>query len=239
MHWSGEGLIIGVRRHGETSVILEAMTLDYGRHLGLVRGGRSRRQAATLQTGNSVMLSWRARLSEHLGAFSVEMAKARAADLIASRHRLFAAQSVCAHLRLLPERDPHHRLYRHALEILDAEAGLCELAQMVSLLELTLLEELGFGLDMAACALSGETSGLSHVSPKTGRAVTARAGAPFVERLLVLPPYFLDGGPASPADVLAGLKLTGHFLHMHVWGPRQIDPPATRDQLIGEVQQAV
>ncbi|VAW15720.1 DNA recombination and repair protein RecO [hydrothermal vent metagenome] len=237
MQWSGEGVIIGVRRHGETSVIVETMTPDHGRHLGLVRGGRSRRHAATLQVGNSVQLDWRARLSEHLGTFTIELEKARAADLIAARNRLYAAQTVCAHLRLLPERDPNKQLYLYALEILDADAPVCQLAQMVSLLELNLLDQLGFGLDMASCALSGATCGLSHVSPKTGRAVTSEAAAPYLDRLLKLPPYFLKNTMASPGDVLDGLQLTGHFLHMHIWGPRQIDQPPMRDCLIVDLEQ--
>lgn len=239
MQWSGEGIIIGVRRHGETSVIVETMTPDHGRHLGLVRGGRSRRHGATLQVGNSVCLDWHARLAEHLGVFTIELAKARAADLIATKHRLYAAQLVCAHLRLLPERDPHRQLYLYALEILDADVALCELAQMVSLLELKLLDQLGFGLDMSCCALSGATSGLSHVSPKTGRAVTAKAATDYLERLLELPPYFLKSEMGKPGDVLAGLTLTGHFLHMHIWGARQIDVPPVRDQLIADLKAGV
>lgn len=239
MQWSGEGVIIGVRRYGETSVIVETMTPDHGRHLGLVRGGRSRRHAATLQVGNSVYLDWRARLAEHLGAFTIELQKPRAADLIASKRRLYVAQLVCAHLRLLPERDPHRQLYLYALEILDADGPVCQMAQMVSLLELTLLDELGFGLDMTCCAISGKTSGLTHVSPKTGRAVTAKAAAEYLERLLELPPYFLKSAMGDADDVLAGLKLTGHFLHMHIWEPRQIDAPIMRDQLIAELQHQV
>jgi len=239
MQWSGEGIIIGVRRHGETSVIVETMTPERGRHLGLVRGGRSRRQAATLQAGNSVFLNWRARLAEHLGTFTIEMQKARAADLIAVRRRLYAAQLVCAHLRLLPEHDPYKQLYLYALEILDADGPLGELTQMISLFELTLLDELGFGLDISSCALSGARAGLTHVSPRTGHAVTSEAGAPYLDRLLKLPSYFIHGGRGEPQDVLDGLQLTGHFLHMHIWDPRQIDVPPMRDQLIVDLQQQV
>ena len=103
MQWSGQGLIIGVRRHGESSVIVETMVAGKGRYLGLVRGGRSSKLSATLQPGNTVQLTWRARLEEHLGTFSVELIDARAADLIADRQRLYASQLICDHLRLLPE----------------------------------------------------------------------------------------------------------------------------------------
>lgn len=239
MEWTGEGLIIGVRRHGETSVIVEAMTPDRGRHLGLVRGGRSRKLAATLQPGNQVQLHWRARLDEHLGMFSIELLKARAADLIADRARLYGAQLLCAHLRLLPERDPHERLYNMAADILDTGLELVELAQMISIFEFTLLDELGFGLDISSCAVTGKTENLSHVSPRSGRAVTAEAGAKYLDKLLALPAYFKTLENAPAAKVHEGLCLTGHFLAMHVWSPRQIEPPTTRDQLVASVAELV
>ncbi len=239
MDWNGEGLIIGVRRHGETSVIVEAMTPERGRHLGLVRGGRSRKHAATLQPGNRVALRWHARLEEHLGTYTIELIRARAADLIADRQSLYAAQLVFAHLRLLPERDPHARLLGFAEEILDADIDFTRRTQMLALFELALLDELGFGLDLSACALSGETSGLTHVSPKTGRAVTTKAAADYVDRLLPLPSFFQCVEAASTRDCLDGLRLTGHFLHMHVWAARDIEPPPMRDQLIVELQHAL
>ena len=239
MDWSGEGLIIGVRRHGETSVIVEAMTPERGRHLGLVRGGRSRKHAATLQPGNRVALRWHARLEEHLGTYTIELIRARAADLIADRQSLYVAQLLFAHLRLLPERDPHPRLLGFGEEILDSDVGFIRRAQMLALFELALLDELGFGLDLSSCALSGETSGLTHVSPKTGRAVTAIAAGDYLDRLLPLPPFLGSTEAATPEDCLDGLKLTGHFLHMHVWAVRDIEPPPMRDRLIVELQHAL
>ncbi len=235
MEWSDEGLIIGVRRHGETSVIVEAMTPEFGRHMGLVRGGRSRRHAATLQPGNTVHLHWRARLEEHLGVFSIELKKGRAADMIANRRRLYASQLVLSHLRLLPERDPHPRLFGFAIEILDADGDLCQRMQMLSLFELALLDELGFGLDLSACALSGRREGLSHVSPRTGRAVTADAAGKFVDRLLPLPRFFRETCMASPGEVLQAMDVTGHFLHRHIWDARNVEPPPERDQLMNEL----
>jgi DNA repair protein RecO (recombination protein O) len=239
MDWSSEGLIIGVRRYGESSVIVEAMTAERGRHLGLVRGGRSRKNAATLQPGNHVSLRWRARLEEHLGAFSVELVRGRAAALISNRQHLYVAQTLFAHLRLLPERDPHARLLGFTEEILDTDSEFVQRAQMLALFELSLLDELGFGLDIAACALTGETRGLTHVSPKTGRAVTQEAGAAYVDRLLRLPQFFRGNQPATAKECLEGLKLTGHFLHRHVWSVRDTDPPPTRDQLLVELQQGL
>lgn len=232
MEWSGHGLIIGVRRHGESSVILETMVQGRGRCLGLVRGGRSTRLAATLQVGNDVQLTWRARLEEHLGNFAVELLNARAAGLIADQTRLYACQLLCDHLRLLPERDPHDRLLAMVLDILDSDDLALELGAKLARFELSLLDELGFGLDIFSCAVTGETKGLTHVSPKTGRAVTHKSAEPYLDRLLPLPGLLKNGDAATSEDIADAFRLTGHFLSMHVWTTRQIDPPATREQLI-------
>lgn len=238
MQWTGEGLLIGVRRHGESSVIAEVMVASRGRTLGLIRGGRSTKLAATLQPGNTVQVSWRARLEEHLGTFAVELIDARAADLIADRIRLYACQLLCDHLRLLPERDPHDRLLALAVEALDEGKDRHTLAVELARFELTLLDELGFGLDLSACAVTGQTTDLTHVSPKTGRAVSREPAKPYCDRLLVLPQFLIADAEADQQDLLHAFRLTGHFLHMHVWDPRQIDPPAIRDALIEAVTKA-
>jgi DNA repair protein RecO (recombination protein O) len=232
MQWSGEGLIIGVRRHGETSVIAEVMVEGRGRHLGLVRGGRSSKLAATLQPGNIVQLTWRARLEEHLGTFVVELTDARAAELIADRTRLYASQVLCDHLRLLPERDPHDRLLGMAVSALDLERSRLSLGAALARFELTLLDELGFGLDLSACAVTGNTEDLTHISPKSGRAVSREAAAPYLDKLLELPAFFVDAGEASTRDLRAAFRLTGYFLDRHVWSPREVDPPSMREALI-------
>lgn len=233
MQWSGEGLIIGVRRHGESSVIAEVMVEGRGRHLGLIRGGRSSRLSATLQPGNLVQLTWRARLEEHLGTFTVELTEARAAALIADKARLYASQLLCDHLRLLPERDPHDRLLAMAVAALEGRRNALSLGAALARFELTLLDELGFGLDLENCAVTGVADDLTHVSPKSGRAVSRAAAEPYLDRLLELPAFLIDGGDASARDLAAAFRLTGHFLDIHVWQPRQIDPPATRDALVG------
>jgi len=232
MQWSGEGLLIGVRRHGESSVIAEVMVAGKGRTLGLVRGGRSSKLAATLQPGNTVQVAWRARLAEHLGTFAVELIDARAADLITNRTRLYACQLICDHLRLLPERDPHDRLLALAVDTLDDKPAR-DLAIDLARFELTLLDELGFGLDLSACAVTGTTEDLTHVSPKTGRAVSREPAKPYCDRLLVLPQFLIaEGAPVQPGDIAHAFRLTGHFLHMHVWEARQVEAPSIRDALV-------
>jgi len=232
MQWTSEGLIIGVRRHGETSVIAEVMAAKHGRTLGLIRGGRSSKLAATLQPGNTVQLTWRARLEEHLGTMTVEMIDARAADLIADRTRLYACQLVCDHLRLLPERDPHDRLLGLSVDALNDGKDRLALGTELARFELAVLDELGFGLDLSACAVTGQTTDLTHVSPKTGRAVSREPAKPYCDRLLRLPQFLISDTPATPGDVADAFRLTGHFLHMHVWDARQVEPPAMRDALI-------
>lgn len=235
MQWSGEGLIIGVRRHGETSVIAEVMVAGRGRQLGLIRGGRSTKLAATLQPGNTVQVTWRARLEDHLGTFMLELLEGRAAALMADRGKLYASQLVNEHLRLLPERDPHDRLLALAERILDFDGGQLDLAVAVARFELSLLEELGFGLDLTTCAATGMTTDLTHVSPKTGRAVSRAAAEPYLSRLLRLPAFLIAAAEASPDDVADAFRLTGHFLDLHVWMPRQIDPPSVREMFVALV----
>lgn len=235
MQWDGEGLIVGVRRHGETSVIAEVMVAGHGRYLGLIRGGRSSKLAATLQPGNSVQVTWRARLEEHLGTFQLELLEARAAALIADRTRLYASQLICEHLRLLPERDPHDRLLTIAIRILDQQGTVTELGASVARFELILLDELGFGLDLSSCAATGTTRDLTHVSPKSGRAVSRAAAEPYLDRLLRLPGFLIGPAEPSPADVGDAFALTGYFLDAHVWLPRQLEPPAIRETFIGLV----
>ena len=228
MEWTGEGLLIGVRRHGESSVIAEVMVAGRGRHLGLVRGGRSRRLSPVLQPGNTIQLTWRARLEDQLGMFTVELLEARAAALIEDRTRLYLSQLVCDHLRLLPERDPHDRLLGMALRLIDGRPDGADLARF----ELAVLDELGYGLDLSQCAVTGVTDDLTHVSPKSGRAVSRAAAEPYRDRLLALPSFLTSRGNAGPSDIAAALRLSGHFLEVHVWGARQIEHPSTRDALV-------
>src|SRR5918997_3455418 len=107
MQWTDDGLVLGARRHAESSVILELMTRAHGRHLGLVHGGRSKRLQPILQPGNSVHATWRARLDEHLGTFTVEGGELRSARFMGSPLALYGLAAMAASLRLLPERDPH------------------------------------------------------------------------------------------------------------------------------------
>lgn len=238
MEWSAEGLIIGVRRHGESSVVLETMVRGRGRCHGLVRGGRSPKQAVFLQLGNSAQLTWRARIEDHLGTFSAETTKLRAADLIANRQLLFLAQMLAEHLHVLPERDAHDALLDYVLDLLDRPRTQAELAKALVEFEMFLLDELGFGLDLSSCAVTGVFENLTHMSPKTGRVVCEEVAEPYKERLFRLPKFLHEDAEVRAGDIVAGFAITGHFLDRHIWMPRGINPPATRDWLIQHLAQA-
>ena len=236
MEWSHEAVVLGVKRHGETSVIAELITQNRGRHLGLVHGGRSRRMRPVLQPGNLVNAKWRARLDEHLGQYQIEPKLLRAAALMGSSHGTYAVQTLAAHLRLLPERDPHGALYETSNVIFDNLAELNVACELIVRFELGLLEALGFGLDLQKCAVTGLRENLTHVSPKTGRAVCRSEAEPYRDRLLELPEFLAkskpDSGMIASAEVLvAGFSLTGHFLERHIYGPRGIEAPPERDGL--------
>ena len=241
MEWRDEGIILGTRRHGETSAILEVMTRGHGRHLGLVRGGRSRRMQPVLQAGNRVDLVWRARLDEHLGTFQAEALELNAAGLFDSACAVYGLQLLAAHLRLLPERDPHGGLYEALGLLIGHLAEPVAAAELVVRFELLLLDELGFGLDLAECAATGRRDELVYVSPKSGRAVSREAGAPWSDRLLALP-AFIRPGSGLRGD-LAGIddafRLTGFFFARHVYEPRGIAEPEARGGFLSSLRRAM
>jgi DNA repair protein RecO (recombination protein O) len=235
MQWTAEAIVLGLKPHGEGSVILEVMTADYGRHLGLVKGGRARRMQPVLQPGNTVQVTWRARLDNHLGLYTAELVTARAARLMESAVGVYGVQVLAAHLRYLPERDPHPALHQAAGVILDHLDDPRDAARLIVRFELALLDDLGFGLDLTACAATGATTDLAYVSPKSARAVSRAAGLPYHDRMLPLPAFLLSPmqGEAPPVDELRdALRLTGFFLERHVAGPRAVPLSPARAMLV-------
>ncbi len=233
MEWAERGLILGLKKHGESSVILELMTRAHGRHLGVVKGGRSKTMQPVLQPGNEVQAVWRARLEEHLGLYVVEAALLRTDLLISSAQSLHGVNFLGALLRLLPERDPHPGLFERAQVLLAQLAGPLAPALFVHF-EMTILAELGFGLDLDECAATGAREDLIYVSPKSARAVSRIAGAPWADRLLPLPAFLREspGSPASREDIRAGFRLTEFFLARDVFLPRGMKPPESRAAFI-------
>ena len=232
MEWRDQGILLSVRRHGETSAIIEVFTPEQGRHAGIVRGGTSRKIAPILQPGAQLDVSWRARLEDHIGAFTVEPVRSRAALAMNDRMSLAGLNAVTGLLVFaLPEREPHAPLYRRTEALLDllGQGDLWPLAYLQW--EISLLDELGYGLDLSVCAVTGRTSGLIFVSPKTGRAVTREGAGEWVDKMLPLSPVLRGEGDASNADIVLAFKTTGYFLERHLardLGARSLPEARTR-----------
>lgn len=208
MEWRSEAVVLMVRPHGEHAAIIEVLTADHGRHAGVVRGGAGRRMAPVLQPGSQVDVAWRARLGEHIGAFTVEPVQSRS-HLMADRQALAGLNAICALLHVaLPEREAHPALYAATLTLLDAMGTVPDWPLVYLRWELGLLDALGFGLDLTSCAVTGATTDLAFVSPKTGRAVSRGGAGEWADRLLPLPACL--GGEGG--GLMQGLAITGHFL---------------------------
>lgn len=220
MHWSDEGIVISARPHGETSLLCGLFTKERGRHMGLVRGGRSKALRPVCQAGNLVLVDWRARLDEHLGMFVLELSEPIASRHLTSPLALSGLSTLCSHLSLFAERDPHGGLYEGAVYLLSQLEDVSIWPGLLVRFELEVLSELGVGLDLSACAASGVRDDLVYVSPKSGRAVSREAGAPYHDKLLALPPFLInEQAPVSSQDILAGLTLTGAFFDKYFWAP--------------------
>ena len=241
MDWDLPAIVLDTRPYGEGDVIATVMTAEHGAHRGLVKGGASRAQGGVWQAGNFVQARWLARLSDQLGSFRGELIHATASSVMDDPLALGMLTAVCSVTEdALPEREPHDPVFAGLIALLPrlmlGEAVLPELIQW----ETVLLAELGFGLDLSICAVTGETEGLAFVSPKTGRAVTAEGAGLWSSRLLPLPP-FLTGDPEAgntrpgPEDWCAGLRLTGHFLTRDVFGARHRPLPMARQMLYDRV----
>ncbi|MFS8044816.1 DNA repair protein RecO [Rhizobium sp. BR 314] len=241
MQWQDHAIILGVKRHGETSVVVEVMTRSRGRHMGMVRGGRSRSMQPVLQAGNLVEATWRARLHEHLGEFRMEPVTLRAARLMETATAVYGVQAMAALLRLLPERDPHPHLYDALDVILENLQNPADAGELFVRFELAVLNDLGFGLDLTECAATGGREDLAFVSPKSGRAVCRAAGMPWADKMLILPPFLTTGAVvAADGDSLsAAFRLTGFFLHRHVYEPRGIQIAAAREGFIQAAMKAL
>ncbi|MEQ9640927.1 MAG: DNA repair protein RecO [Alphaproteobacteria bacterium] len=235
MQWADEGIVLSSRRHGENGAVLMLLTVEHGRHAGLVRGATGGRLRGALQPGNEVRATWRARLADHLGSYAIEPGHGRAGLVMADRTRLAGLSAVCAVAEAaLPEREPHPVLHAATQALLGAiEAGLTDWPAAYVRWELGLLQDLGFGLDLSRCVATGTTEDLVYVSPKSARAVSRDGGSAYVDKLLPLPGFLLgqQGGPTDTPAVADGLRLTGFFLERSLLAHRE-HMPAARARLV-------
>lgn len=239
MEWTDRGIVIARRKHGESSAIVALLTREHGRHLGLVRGAGGKRSTGLYETGTLVAARWRGRLAEHLGSLACEMVAPFAASVLDDAGRLAALIAAAAVIdQAVPEREPHPALFDATLDLL-ANLPQADWPQRYVRWECACLAELGFGLALDRCAVTGASEALTHVSPRTGRAVSAAAAQPYADRLLTLPAFI--GDPAQPAgtrEILAGLALTGHFLEHHVLAPLGHRLPAARIRLVDRLRRS-
>ena len=216
MKWEDEGMLLSSRNYGEHSAIIEVLTRSHGRHAGLVKYAHSKRNASILQPGMQLRVAWNARLSEHLGVFTIDKVKSRTSDLIQTKQTLLGFNSLISLLLIsLPEREPVLRLYQATISLVDAMKE--DKKWLVGYVhwELLILAELGFGLDLSKCAVTGKSVDLIYVSPKSGRAVSAKAGKKWEKNLLPLPHFLTLEHNEVETDskmVSRGMILTGYFL---------------------------
>lgn len=232
MEWADEGVVLAIRRLGESGIVASLLTREHGRHSGLVHGGTGKEKRGMLQPGNRVRAWWRGRLAEQLGSYRIEAVRAHASEVFDHPGRLAALSAACALCEVaLPERQAHgaaHAALVALLEALHSEAWPSVYVHW----ELALLRDLGYGLDLTQCAATGINDGLAFVSPKTGRAVSLSAGEPYRDKLLPLPRFLAQGGEGDRKEVFEGLALTGFFLERHVLMPQHTAMPAARSRLI-------
>lgn len=241
IEWRDEGALLKVRKHGESSAIIEVFTQAHGRAAGIVRGGTSRKIAPILQPGAQLDVTWKARLEDHLGSFTVEPIRSRAAQVMSDRVALAGLNAVTSILSfVLPEREDHPPLYTRTIQLLDL-LGQGEVWPLAYLQwEVALLEELGFGLSLDTCAVTGGNDELIYVSPRTGRAVGRHAAGDWADKLLPLPPVLKGEGDADIAEILTALRTTGHFLTQHLvpsLGDRSL--PEARARLLDSLARQV
>lgn len=229
MEWEAPAIVLDTRPYGEGDAVATVMTEEHGAHRGLARGGLARSRAATWQPGNVVQVRWVARLADQLGSLTAELVHPAAALAMEDRLALAILRAACAVAEgALPEREPHPRVFAGLLRLLaqlaQGEAALAVLVRW----EAALLADLGYGLSLDACALTGTTERLVWVSPRTGRAVSDAAAGEWRPRLLPLPALLLGEEAGTAADWRDGLRLTGHFLARDAFGHHHRPLPAAR-----------
>jgi DNA repair protein RecO (recombination protein O) len=238
--WSDRAISLGLRRYGETGAILEVFAREHGRRRAVIYGGASQKKRGPMQPGNSLMVTWKARTDDSLGFFTVESENERAARFMSDAESLAGLSALSELLAAaLPEGEAKPGLFDAAETLLDLFGEPEIWPALFVKWEMGLLQMLGYGLDLTTCAISGSNDGLTHVSPKSGRAVRGSDAAEYLDRLLALPAFLVDStAPASPLDIGAGFRLTGHFLSERLFSDLNRGMPEARHLMIDRLERA-
>ncbi len=246
MHWTDNAIVLSTRKFGENKALAHVFSRVHGLHAGMVAGASSKANRGIIQPGNIVSVTWNARLSEHIGAFKAELLTPNAALVMQDGQRLCALSSACAMMEVsLPERHPYPDLYDRLAAFLHMLVYGDAWEETYVRLEMEILNQCGFGLDLSQCAATGTTDDLTYVSPKSGRAVSHEAGAAYRDKLLPLPGFLLTpsptllpygGGSRKNVEILAGMRLSGYFLELWLLAPHNRKLPAARQRLINTMK---
>ena len=231
MNFEDVGIVLSVRKYGERAGLIELLTKNHGRHIGLARNYQSKNNQPILQPGNAISFIWKARLSEHLGTVTFELDTSRSWKLINNRVRMVVLQTLISHLRMLPERESFPEVFKRTSSILDFTCDDSNLIKDLIIWELFILEQLGYGVDMSECAVTKSNQDLKYISPRTGRAVTKEVGEPYKSKLIEIPEFIFGGNTLNDVELKKGLLLTEFFLKKDLYKPLQLNLPMFRDSL--------
>ncbi|OYW43573.1 MAG: DNA repair protein RecO [Rhodobacterales bacterium 12-64-8] len=237
--WTDRAISLGLRRFGETGAILEVFARAHGRRRALIHGGASQKKRGPMQPGNTLQITWKGG-EQSLGYFTAEMESERASRHMADAEALAGLLALSEILAaVVPESEPKPELFDAAETVLDLLDEPTVWPALFIRWELGLLSMLGYGLDLTTCAVSGGDDGLTHVSPKSGRAVRGSEAGDYLDRLLPLPAFLVDGvSPPTPVDIHDGFRLTGHFLNERLFSDLNRGMPEARPLMIDRLERA-
>jgi len=229
--WQDSGIVLGVRPFGEGKGVVHLLTQNNGHCAGAVRGLKSKNMRLAVSPGSLVQVTWRARLEEHLGTFSLEIIQSSLGYIIESQEKMLALTALTGFImKVFPERHPYTIFYQKFSKFIESMKGNNWEKDYINL-EITLLKELGFSLKLDQCCVTGSVENLKYVSPKTGRAVAEGPAAPYKEKLLSLPQFLIKDQEADKKQILEGFKLTEFFLKIHYFEPKYKGFFTTRERL--------
>jgi DNA repair protein RecO (recombination protein O) len=234
-------IVVALRHHGEHGAILRLMTPDHGLQAAYVRGARGRRLRPVLVPGNLVQATLGARTDSQLAQATVELLASRGPLLSEPLPAAAIDWATALTATVLPEGQSYPRLHSALdglLAAIEAAPSAAGWGAALVRYELLLLAELGFGLDLETCAVTGSTADLVAVSPRSGRAVSSAGADPYRGRLLPLPTFLREGGTAGWGDIIAGLELTGHFLKRDLITDRAAPVAEARARLVERLRRA-